>query len=60
MTSLFTEIRQSARRLVGRPAYSAGVFFTLTSGLALSVGMYTVLKGVILNSLPYPGGEQCR
>jgi putative ABC transport system permease protein len=58
MTSLFTEIRQSARRLSGSPGYSAGVFVTLTLGLALSVGMYTVLKGVILNGLPYPGGER--
>jgi len=55
---MLTEIRQSARRLFTNPGYSLGVFLTLTLGLALSVGMYTVLNGVILNGLPYPGGER--
>jgi predicted permease len=55
---MLTEIRQSARRLLASPGYSAGVLVTLTLGLALSVGMYTVLNGVILNGLPYPGGER--
>ena len=58
MASMLTEIRQAARRLCASPAYSLGVFLTLTSGLALSVGMYTVLNGVILKGLPYPGGER--
>lgn len=58
MTSLLAEIRQSVRRLLGSPGYSLGVLLMLTLGLALSVGMYTVLKGVILNGLPYPGGER--
>jgi putative ABC transport system permease protein len=58
MTNILTEFRQSARRLAGSPGYSLGVFLMLTMGLALSVGMYTVLNGVILNGLPYPGGER--
>jgi putative ABC transport system permease protein len=58
MTSILTEVRQSAGRLAGSPGYSIGILLTLTLGLALSVGMYTVLKGVILNGLPYPGGER--
>lgn len=55
---MLTEIRQAARRVLASPGYSLGVFLTLTLGLALSVGMYTVLNGVILNALPYPGGER--
>jgi putative ABC transport system permease protein len=58
MTQLFTEIRYAARRLAGSPGYSLGVFLTLALGLALSVGMYTVLEGVVLKGLPYPGGER--
>ncbi|MGH8495876.1 MAG: ABC transporter permease [Gammaproteobacteria bacterium] len=58
MTSFSTELRQAARRLAGSPASSLGVFFTLTLGLALSVCMYTVLNGVLLHSLPYPGGDR--
>src|SRR5690606_22896180 len=27
-------------------------------GIALSVGMFTVLRGVVLEGLPYPGGER--
>lgn len=58
MTSILTEIRQAVHRLAGSPGCSLGVFLTLTLGLALSVGMYTVLNGVILHGLPYPGGER--
>lgn len=49
---MLTEIRQAARRLTGSPAYSLGGFLTLTLGLALSVGIYTVPNGVILKRLP--------
>lgn len=58
MTFTLTEIRQSARRLLASPGYSVGVLVTLTLGLALSVGMYTVLNGVILKGLPYPESER--
>jgi predicted permease len=55
---MLTELRQATRRLLASPGYGLGVFLTLAVGLALSVGMYTVLNGVILNGLPYPGGER--
>lgn len=55
---ILSEIRGSARRLVASPGYSLGVVVTLSLGLALSIGMYTVLNGVILTGLPYPGGER--
>lgn len=58
MAPILLEVRQAARRLLASPGYSGGAFITLTLGLALSVGMYTVLNGVILNGLPYPGGER--
>lgn len=58
MSSMLLEVRQAARRLIGSPGYSASVFLTLSLGLALSLGMYTVLNGVVLNGLPYPGGER--
>lgn len=58
MASILTEIRQAMRRLAGNPAYSASIFLMLALGIALSVGMYTVLNGVLLKGLPYPGGER--
>ena len=45
-------------RLLKRPGYSAGVILTLGIGVALAVGMFTVLRGVVLQGLPYPGGER--
>lgn len=45
MTSTLMELRQAVRRLLASPTYSAGVFLTLTLGLALSAGMYTILNG---------------
>jgi predicted permease len=56
--TVLTEIRHSARRLLASRGYSASALLTLTLGLGLSVGMYTVLNGVLLASLPYPGGER--
>lgn len=58
MRSVLLEMRQSARRLVASPGFSLGVLITMTLGLALSVGMFTVLNGVLMSSLPYPGGER--
>jgi len=58
MSTLFSEICRSARRLLASPGYSAGVFVMLSIGLALSLGMYTVLNGVLLSALSYPGGER--
>ncbi len=44
--------------LLRRPGYSAGIVLTLGIGIALSAGMFTVLRGVVLQGLPYPGGER--
>lgn len=54
MASILTEVRQSARRLLASSGYSAAVLATLSLGLALSVGMFTVLNGIVLSGLPYP------
>lgn len=58
MGALLTELKQALRRLLRCPGYSFAVFVTLTLGLSLSVGMYTVLNGVVLKGLPFPGGER--
>lgn len=46
------------RRLIKRPGYSLAVLLTLAIGIALSAGMFTVLNGVLLQGLPYPGGDR--
>lgn len=58
MGTLMQELQATLRRLLKRPGYSAAVLLTLGIGVALSAGMFTVLRGVALQGLPYPGGEQ--
>ncbi len=58
MIPVSSELRHAVRRLARSPGYALGVFVTLTLGLAFSVGMYTILNGVVLQGLPYPGGER--
>lgn len=52
------ELGAAMRRLTHRPGYSVAVLLTLGIGIALAVGMFTVLRGVVLQGLPYPGGER--
>lgn len=52
------ELGSALRRLARRPSYSLAVLMTLGIGIALSAGMFTVLRGVVLQGLPYPGGER--
>ena len=57
MTTLH-EVGFALRRLIKRPGYSLSVLLTLGIGIALSAGMFTVLNGVLLQGLPYPGGDR--
>ncbi|MGH8495877.1 MAG: ABC transporter permease [Gammaproteobacteria bacterium] len=58
MTPLLLEIRQSARRLVASPAYSAGVFLTLTLGVGAAAAVFALIDGVLLSGLPFPEAER--
>jgi len=58
MNVLMHEMGAALRNLVRRPGYSLAVVLTLGIGIALAAGMFTVLRGVVLQGLPYPGGER--
>jgi putative ABC transport system permease protein len=52
------ELAWALRRVARRPASAAGIVITLTLGIAISVGMFSVLNGVVLRALPYPDAER--
>jgi predicted permease len=53
-----TDLHHAWRRLQRAPGYAVAMLVMLAAGLAVSVAMFSVLKGVVLASLPYPGGER--
>jgi putative ABC transport system permease protein len=58
MSLLFTEIRQSARRLAAAPAYSAGVFLTLALAIGAAAAVFALIDAVLLRPLPYPDADR--
>ena len=58
MTSLLTELRQSARRLAATPAYSAGVFLTLALAIGAAAAVFALIDAVLLRPLPYPDADR--
>jgi predicted permease len=55
---MMNEWRLAVRRLVAQPATAAGIIIVLTLGIGISVGMFSILNGILFRALPYPNGEQ--
>ncbi len=55
---LHQELTWALRRVVRHPASAAGIVLTLTLGIAISVGMFSVLNSVVLRALPYPDADR--
>ncbi len=58
MTRWMSDIRFAARRLRHSTGFSLAAVLMLALGIGASVAMFSVLKGVVLSGLPYPGGER--
>ncbi|MBX3725342.1 MAG: ABC transporter permease [Xanthomonadales bacterium] len=58
MTAVLSDLRFAARRLRHSPGFAAAAVLMLALGIGASVAMYSVLQGVVLSGLPYPGGER--
>lgn len=50
--------RYAIRALRRRPLYAVSAVTTLALGLAATTVVYTIVSGVLLRPLPYPGGER--
>ncbi len=57
MDALLTDIRFALRRLARDRGFAFAAALMLALGLAASVTAFSVLKGVVLASLPYAGGD---
>src|SRR5204863_7942989 len=55
---LHQELTWALRRVVRHPASAAGIVLTLTLGIAIRLGMVSVLNGVVLRALPYPDADR--
>lgn len=54
MESLVSDIRYAFRSLIKSPGFTATVIVTLALGIGASTAVFTILKRVVLDPLPYP------
>jgi predicted permease len=55
---LFTEVRLSVRSLVKQPRFTLVATLTLALGIGAVTAIFSVVKGVLLEPLPYPNGNR--
>ncbi len=54
---LSSDLKLVVKRLKRAPGFVLAVVLMLSLGIGLSVAMFSVLNGVVLNALPYPDAE---
>ena len=57
MSSLFSQLRQVARRLWRAPVFTVVTLITLAAGVGANIAVFSVVEGVLLKPLPYPHPE---
>lgn len=58
MSSFTNHLRQVSRRLTRAPVFAVITLVTLAAAVGANTVVFSVLEGVLLKPLPYPGGEQ--
>ncbi|MCI1709595.1 MAG: ABC transporter permease [Chiayiivirga sp.] len=58
MKTWIDDLRYAWRRVCHSPGFSLAAVLMLGLGIGASVAMYSVLQGVILSGMPYPGGDR--
>lgn len=56
--TLLSDLRYGCRSLLHHPAFAVTAAITLALGIGATTAVFTVVRGVILKSLPYPHAEQ--
>ena len=56
--SVGLDLRQALRALRRSPSFSVVTIATVALGIGATTSIYTVVDGVLLNPLPYPGGDR--
>ena len=58
MAIMFGDLRYSLRQLRNAPVYTAMVVLTLALGIGANTAIFSVVKAVLLNQLPYREPER--
>ena len=58
LESFFMDVRYALRMLRQNPGFTAAAVLALALGIGINVGVFSVLNGVALRSLPIPHAEQ--
>ena len=58
MQTLTTDLLYALRTLAKSPAYAAVTILTLALGIGANTAIFSVVNGVMLKPLPYPGSER--
>src|SRR5437588_11352921 len=53
MGSLFGDFRYAVRSLINQPTFTAVAILTLVLGIGANTAIFSVIKAVLLDSLPY-------
>src|SRR5688572_3203966 len=56
--SLLVDLRRAVRRLKRSPAFAAVTAATLALGIGASTAMFSIVRPVVLQSLPYPDADR--